>query len=219
MAGRLFLAVRRSPLVPPLQQELFKILHSILLNGETREAALSYMAAVVNTNMKKAQMQVGTLQWVRAGTSGVRGRDSSVRRGCSSRQSRVRGLCKTGRRHGPGRGGAGEEGVGGCGLESCPGGLSPGTMALCGQARSHCPRYSGHLDVLGDGVTVSSLDLVLGARTRPWSHPESLLCDALQSWGDTGLSARDPLAGCPLCQVGEVGLFRLGARTVRGTWS
>uniref|UniRef100_A0A2K6QJF8 Ubiquitin conjugation factor E4 n=1 Tax=Rhinopithecus roxellana TaxID=61622 RepID=A0A2K6QJF8_RHIRO len=44
------------------RQELFKILHSILLNGETREAALSYMAAVVNANMKKAQMQVGFLQ-------------------------------------------------------------------------------------------------------------------------------------------------------------
>ena len=40
------------------QQELFKILHSILLNGETREAALNYMAAIVNANMKKAQMQV-----------------------------------------------------------------------------------------------------------------------------------------------------------------
>uniref|UniRef100_A0A571BD95 Ubiquitin conjugation factor E4 n=1 Tax=Mus musculus TaxID=10090 RepID=A0A571BD95_MOUSE len=39
------------------RQELFKILHSILLNGETREAALSYMAALVNANMKKAQMQ------------------------------------------------------------------------------------------------------------------------------------------------------------------
>ncbi|XP_027643218.1 ubiquitin conjugation factor E4 B isoform X2 [Falco biarmicus] len=39
------------------RQELFKILHSILLNGETREAALNYMAAVVNANMKKAQMQ------------------------------------------------------------------------------------------------------------------------------------------------------------------
>uniref|UniRef100_A0A8D0C3Y3 Ubiquitin conjugation factor E4 B n=1 Tax=Salvator merianae TaxID=96440 RepID=A0A8D0C3Y3_SALMN len=38
-------------------QELFKILHSLLLNGETREAALSYMASVVNANMKKAQMQ------------------------------------------------------------------------------------------------------------------------------------------------------------------
>jgi len=44
------------------RQELFKILHSILLNGETREAALSYMAAVVNANMKKAQMQVGFLK-------------------------------------------------------------------------------------------------------------------------------------------------------------
>ncbi|KFP75349.1 Ubiquitin conjugation factor E4 B, partial [Acanthisitta chloris] len=39
------------------RQELFKILHSILLNGETREAALGYMAALVNANMKKAQMQ------------------------------------------------------------------------------------------------------------------------------------------------------------------
>ncbi|XP_061456655.1 ubiquitin conjugation factor E4 B isoform X3 [Rhineura floridana] len=39
------------------RQELFKILHSVLLSGETREAALSYMAAVVNANMKKAQMQ------------------------------------------------------------------------------------------------------------------------------------------------------------------
>ncbi|XP_072283183.1 ubiquitin conjugation factor E4 B isoform X2 [Pyxicephalus adspersus] len=39
------------------RQELFKILHSILLNGETREAALSYMAAVVTGNMKKAQLQ------------------------------------------------------------------------------------------------------------------------------------------------------------------
>ncbi|KAK2885483.1 hypothetical protein Q8A67_016320 [Cirrhinus molitorella] len=37
--------------------DLFKILHSILLNGETREAALSYMAALVNRNVKKAQMQ------------------------------------------------------------------------------------------------------------------------------------------------------------------
>uniref|UniRef100_A0AAY4C646 Ubiquitin conjugation factor E4 B n=1 Tax=Denticeps clupeoides TaxID=299321 RepID=A0AAY4C646_9TELE len=37
--------------------DLFKILHNILLNGETREAALSYMAAMVNRNVKKAQMQ------------------------------------------------------------------------------------------------------------------------------------------------------------------
>ncbi|KAM5140687.1 ubiquitin conjugation factor E4 B isoform 1-T1 [Mantella aurantiaca] len=39
------------------RQELFKILHSILLNGETREAALGYMAAIVTSNMKKAQLQ------------------------------------------------------------------------------------------------------------------------------------------------------------------
>ncbi|XP_041129293.1 ubiquitin conjugation factor E4 B isoform X6 [Polyodon spathula] len=37
--------------------DLFKILHNILLNGETREAALNYMAAVVNRNVKKAQIQ------------------------------------------------------------------------------------------------------------------------------------------------------------------
>uniref|UniRef100_A0AAY5EBP7 Ubiquitin conjugation factor E4 B n=1 Tax=Electrophorus electricus TaxID=8005 RepID=A0AAY5EBP7_ELEEL len=37
--------------------DLFKVLHNLLLNGETREAALSYMAAVVNRNVKKAQMQ------------------------------------------------------------------------------------------------------------------------------------------------------------------
>ncbi|KAM3922167.1 ubiquitin conjugation factor E4 B isoform 2-T2 [Leptodactylus fuscus] len=39
------------------RQELFKILHSVLLNGETRECALNYMAAIVNGNIKKAQMQ------------------------------------------------------------------------------------------------------------------------------------------------------------------
>lgn len=33
-----------------------------MLNGETREAALGYMAAVVNANMKKAQLQVGFLK-------------------------------------------------------------------------------------------------------------------------------------------------------------
>lgn len=44
------------------QGDLFKILHNILLNGETREAALSYMAALVNRNVKKAQMQVCLLK-------------------------------------------------------------------------------------------------------------------------------------------------------------
>uniref|UniRef100_A0A3Q1GEK8 Ubiquitin conjugation factor E4 B n=1 Tax=Acanthochromis polyacanthus TaxID=80966 RepID=A0A3Q1GEK8_9TELE len=37
--------------------DLFKVLHNILLNGETRDLALSYMAALVNYNVKKAQMQ------------------------------------------------------------------------------------------------------------------------------------------------------------------
>ncbi|KAM4610371.1 ubiquitin conjugation factor E4 B isoform 2-T2 [Polymixia lowei] len=37
--------------------DLFKILHNILLNGETRELALNYMATLVNCNVKKAQMQ------------------------------------------------------------------------------------------------------------------------------------------------------------------
>lgn len=46
------------------QGDLFKILHNILLNGETREAALSYMAALVNRNVKKAQMQVCLLKYV-----------------------------------------------------------------------------------------------------------------------------------------------------------
>lgn len=36
------------------------MLHNILLNGETRESALNYMAALVNYNVKKAQMQVSS---------------------------------------------------------------------------------------------------------------------------------------------------------------
>lgn len=44
------------------QGDLFKILHNILLNGETREVVLNYMAALVNRNVKKAQMQVKGLQ-------------------------------------------------------------------------------------------------------------------------------------------------------------
>uniref|UniRef100_A0A8C4QBJ8 Ubiquitin conjugation factor E4 B n=1 Tax=Eptatretus burgeri TaxID=7764 RepID=A0A8C4QBJ8_EPTBU len=37
--------------------EQFKILHCMLLNGATREAALDYMAAIINRNIKKAQLQ------------------------------------------------------------------------------------------------------------------------------------------------------------------
>uniref|UniRef100_UPI00358E0FF2 ubiquitin conjugation factor E4 B isoform X2 n=1 Tax=Myxine glutinosa TaxID=7769 RepID=UPI00358E0FF2 len=48
----------------PLQHQLeiarteqFKILHCMLVNGATREAALDYMAAIINRNIKKAQLQ------------------------------------------------------------------------------------------------------------------------------------------------------------------
>lgn len=43
------------------QGDLFKVLHNILLNGETRDLALNYMAALVNYNVKKSQMQVGVI--------------------------------------------------------------------------------------------------------------------------------------------------------------
>ncbi|XP_078464095.1 ubiquitin conjugation factor E4 B isoform X2 [Lampetra planeri] len=39
------------------RMEQFKVLHSMLLNGGTREATLAYMAAVVNRNGKKSQLQ------------------------------------------------------------------------------------------------------------------------------------------------------------------
>lgn len=37
--------------------ELFKVLHTLLLNGDTRDAALGYIAAVLDRNQKRAQMQ------------------------------------------------------------------------------------------------------------------------------------------------------------------
>ncbi|XP_002737351.1 ubiquitin conjugation factor E4 B [Saccoglossus kowalevskii] len=39
------------------RNELFKVLHCILVNSETREAGLDYIANVINKNHKKAQMQ------------------------------------------------------------------------------------------------------------------------------------------------------------------
>ncbi|XP_051906703.1 ubiquitin conjugation factor E4 B isoform X2 [Hippocampus zosterae] len=42
--------------------DLFKVLHNILLNGETRDLALNYMAALVNYNVKKSQMQTDDKQ-------------------------------------------------------------------------------------------------------------------------------------------------------------
>ena len=41
------------------QEELFKIMHTILVNGETRDAAMSYLMAGVQRNQKRSQIQVG----------------------------------------------------------------------------------------------------------------------------------------------------------------
>ncbi|KAF3820345.1 hypothetical protein GH733_015854 [Mirounga leonina] len=46
------------------RQELFKILHSILLNGETREAALSYMAAVTDDRLVSTDGFMLNFLWV-----------------------------------------------------------------------------------------------------------------------------------------------------------
>ncbi len=39
------------------QGELFKILHAMLVNGETREAAMDFLGAVIERNQKRAQLQ------------------------------------------------------------------------------------------------------------------------------------------------------------------
>ncbi|KAH3827150.1 hypothetical protein DPMN_129079, partial [Dreissena polymorpha] len=41
-----------------LREELYKILHSLLVNGETRDAALTYIAAALDRNSKKSQIVV-----------------------------------------------------------------------------------------------------------------------------------------------------------------
>ena len=40
------------------QEELFKIMHTILVNSETRDAAMSYLMAGVQRNHKRSQIQV-----------------------------------------------------------------------------------------------------------------------------------------------------------------
>ncbi|XP_077997981.1 ubiquitin conjugation factor E4 B-like [Glandiceps talaboti] len=40
-----------------VRTELFKVLHNILVNGDTRETGLKFITAVINRNQKKAQMQ------------------------------------------------------------------------------------------------------------------------------------------------------------------
>ena len=51
----------RSCMIIPIcsQEELFKIMHTILVNGETRDAAMSYLMAGVQRNQKRSQIQVG----------------------------------------------------------------------------------------------------------------------------------------------------------------
>ncbi|XP_070562106.1 ubiquitin conjugation factor E4 B-like isoform X2 [Ptychodera flava] len=40
-----------------VRSELFKVLHSVLVNSDSRENGLSYIAAAINRNQKKSQMQ------------------------------------------------------------------------------------------------------------------------------------------------------------------
>lgn len=42
--------------------ELFKILHTILVNGQSRDLALSYIAKALERNAKKSQIQVSLEQ-------------------------------------------------------------------------------------------------------------------------------------------------------------
>ena len=44
------------------QEQLFKILHALLLNGETRESTMEFIAAVVNRNQKRSQLQVSVMK-------------------------------------------------------------------------------------------------------------------------------------------------------------
>ncbi len=40
------------------QEELYKIVHVLLVNSETREAAMTYIATCLERNNKKSQFQV-----------------------------------------------------------------------------------------------------------------------------------------------------------------
>lgn len=41
-----------------VRSELFKIMHNILVNGQSRDLALSYIATALERNAKKSQIQV-----------------------------------------------------------------------------------------------------------------------------------------------------------------
>jgi len=40
------------------QNELYKVLHNILVNGDSRDAALTFISTALQRNSKKAQIQV-----------------------------------------------------------------------------------------------------------------------------------------------------------------
>ena len=44
------------------QEELFKIMHTILVNSETRDAAMAYLMAGVTRNQKRSQIQVDRMR-------------------------------------------------------------------------------------------------------------------------------------------------------------
>lgn len=46
------------------QNELYKILHNILVNSESRDAALSFIATALEKNSKKSQIQVGFVSFL-----------------------------------------------------------------------------------------------------------------------------------------------------------
>lgn len=43
------------------QAEIFKIIHSMLVSSESRDACLKFMATVLQRNQRKAQLQVSLI--------------------------------------------------------------------------------------------------------------------------------------------------------------
>ena len=41
-----------------VQGQMFKVIHNILVNADTRDAAMQYISAIVERNQKSAQLQV-----------------------------------------------------------------------------------------------------------------------------------------------------------------
>lgn len=57
MTGQLLVLLQQLHLFSLLQSELVKIFHNILVNADTREAALEYIAKVLERNAKRSQLQ------------------------------------------------------------------------------------------------------------------------------------------------------------------